>query len=155
YERFSAELLLTALGEQRVSTFCAPPTVWRMLIQGGLATAAVSALRGCVAAGEPLHPGGLQRVRGAWHSTGRGGRGQTETTATGGTTPGQRVKPGSMGRALPGYTVALLDPVTGERAEEGELCLDLYRRPLGLMTGYRGDPERDAAAMRGGYYHTG
>jgi acetyl-CoA synthetase len=60
-----------------------------------------------------------------------------------------------MGRALPGYTVALLDPISGEPAEEGELCLDLSRRPLGLMTGYRDDPERAEAAMRGGFYHTG
>src|SRR5499433_3838052 len=155
YERFSAELLLTALGEQRVSTFCAPPTVWRMLIQADLATADVSALRECVAAGEPLNPEVIERVRGAWHITVRDGYGQTETTAQVGNTPGQPVKPGSMGRALPGYTVALLDPVTGERAEEGELCLDLYRRPLGLMTGYRGDPAREAAAMSGGFYHTG
>jgi len=155
YERFSAQLLLTALGEQRVSTFCAPPTVWRMLIQADLATADVSALRECVAAGEPLNPEVIERVREAWHITVRDGYGQTETTAQAGNTPGQPVKPGSMGRALPGYTVALLDPVTGEHAEEGELCLDLYRRPLGLMTGYRGDPERDAVAMRGGYYHTG
>src|SRR5262249_55005257 len=59
------------------------------------------------------------------------------------------------GRPLPGYTVAVLDPITGEPAEEGELCLDLSRRPLGLMTGYQGDPERAAAAMHGGFYHTG
>src|SRR4029077_6997545 len=85
----------------------------------------------------------------------RDGYGQTETTAQVGNCPGQPLKLGSMGRALPGYTVALLDPVSGEPAAEGELCLDLSRRPLGLMTGYRGDPERDAAAMRGGFYHTG
>jgi acetyl-CoA synthetase len=72
-----------------------------------------------------------------------------------GNTPGQPLKLGSMGRALPGYTVALVDPVTGEPAEEGELCLDLSRRSLGLMTGYKGDPERAEAAMRGGFYHTG
>src|SRR5262249_34764245 len=60
-----------------------------------------------------------------------------------------------MGRPLPGYTVVLVDPVTGEQAPEGEICLDLSDRPLGLMTGYRGDPGRDAEAMSGGYYHTG
>jgi acetyl-CoA synthetase len=60
-----------------------------------------------------------------------------------------------MGRALPGYDIALLDPLTGQPGEEGEICLDLDRRPLGLMTGYRGDPDRAAEAMRGGYYHTG
>jgi acetyl-CoA synthetase len=155
YERFNAELLLKALGEQRVSTFCAPPTVWRMLIQADLGAADVSALRECVAAGEPLNPEVIERVREAWHITVRDGYGQTETTAQVGNCPGQPLKLGSMGRPLPGYTVALLDPVTGEPAEEGELCLDLSRRPLGLMTGYGGDMARDAAAMRGGFYHTG
>jgi acetyl-CoA synthetase len=155
YERFSADLLLGAFGEQRVSTFCAPPTVWRMLIQADLGAADVSALRECVAAGEPLNPEVIERVREAWHITVRDGYGQTETTAQAGNTPGQRLKPGSMGRAMPGYTVALLDPITGQPADEGELCLDLSRRPLGLMTGYRGDPERAAAAMHGGFYHTG
>jgi acetyl-CoA synthetase len=155
YERFNAELLLKALGEQQVTTFCAAPTVWRMLIQADLGTADVSALRECVAAGEPLNPEVIERVREAWRITVRDGYGQTETTAQVGNCPGQPLKPGSMGRPLPGYTVALLDPVTGEPGEEGELCLDLSRRPLGLMTGYRDDPERDAAAMRGGFYHTG
>jgi acetyl-CoA synthetase len=155
YERFSADLLLRALGEQRVSTFCAPPTVWRMLIQADLGAADVSTLRECVAAGEPLNPEVIERVREAWQITVRDGYGQTETTAQAGNTPGQPLKLGSMGRALPGYTVALLDPVSGEPAAEGELCLDLSRRPLGLMTGYRGDPERAEAAMRGGFYHTG
>jgi acetyl-CoA synthetase len=155
YERFSADLLLRALGEQRVSTFCAPPTVWRMLIQADLGAADVSTLRECVAAGEPLNPEVIARVREAWQITVRDGYGQTETTAQVGNTPGQPLKLGSMGRALPGYTVALLDPISGEPAAEGELCLDLSRRPLGLMTGYQGDPERDAAAMRGGFYHTG
>src|SRR5579863_2129345 len=154
YERFSADLLLRALGEQRVSTFCAPPTVWRMLIQSDLSAADVSTVRECVAAGEPLNPEVIERVREAWNITVRDGYGQTETTAQVGNGPGQPLKLGSMGRALPGYTVALLDPITGETAEEGELCLDLSRRPLGLMTGYKGDPERAEAAMRGGFYHT-
>jgi acetyl-CoA synthetase len=60
-----------------------------------------------------------------------------------------------MGRPLPGYEISLIDPVTGQPAEEGEICLDLSQRPLGLMTGYQGDPEQDAEAMRDGYYHTG
>jgi acetyl-CoA synthetase len=155
HERFSADVLLRALGEQRVTTFCAPPTVWRMLIQADLAAADVTALRECVAAGEPLNPEVIEQVKRAWNITVRDGYGQTETTAQVGNSPGQPVKLGSMGRPLPGYQVVLVDPVTGEPGTEGELCLDLSRRPLGLMTGYRGDPERDAAAMHGGYYHTG
>jgi acetyl-CoA synthetase len=155
HERFSAEVLLRAIGEHRVTTFCAPPTVWRMLIQSDLSSADVSSLRECVAAGEPLNPEVIDQVRRAWGITVRDGYGQTETTAQVGNSPGQPVKLGSMGRPLPGYPVALIDPVTGEPAAEGEICLDLSRRPLGLMTGYRGDPERAAEAMRGGYYHTG
>jgi acetyl-CoA synthetase len=155
HQRFAADVLLQAFGEQGVTTFCAPPTVWRMLLQADLAGADVSALRECVAAGEPLNPEVIEQVRRAWRITVRDGYGQTETTALAGNSPGQRVKPGSMGRPLPGYHVALIDPITGEQASEGEICLDLNPRPLGLMTGYRGDPDLAAEAMRGGYYHTG
>jgi acetyl-CoA synthetase len=153
--RFNAQGLLKALGDCGVTTFCAPPTVWRMLIQADLSAADISALRECVAAGEPLNPEVIEQVRKAWGITVRDGFGQTETTAQVGNPPGQPVKAGSMGRPLPGYPVVLIDPVTGEPGRDGEICLDLARRPLGLMTGYAGDAERDAEAMRGGYYHTG
>jgi acetyl-CoA synthetase len=158
--RFNAQGLLNALGDCRVTTFCAPPTVWRMLIQADLSAADVSALRECVAAGEPLNPEVIEQVRKSWGITVRDGFGQTETTAQVGNPPGQPLKPGSMGRPLPGYPVVLVDPVTGEPAGadgngDGEICLDLSRRPLGLMTGYQDDAERDAEAMRDGYYHTG
>jgi acetyl-CoA synthetase len=155
YPRFSAASLLAALGGCGVTTFCAPPTVWRMLIQADLASADVTALRECLAAGEPLNPEVIEQVRKAWGITVRDGFGQTETTAQVGNTPGQQVRPGSMGRPLPGYEVTLVDPVTGEAARDGEICLDLSRRPLGLMTGYLDDPELNAEAMRDGYYHTG
>ena len=155
HERFSAALLLAALGGCRVTTFCAPPTVWRMLIQADLAAADVSALRECVAAGEPLNPEVIEQVRKAWRITVRDGFGQTETTALAGNTPGQVVRTGSMGRPLPGYEVTLVDPLTDEPARDGEICLDLLRRPLGLMTGYLDDSALNEEAMRGGYYHTG
>jgi len=153
--RFSAAGMLKALGDCGVTTFCAPPTVWRMLIQADLTAADVSGLRECVAAGEPLNPEVIDQVRKAWGITVRDGFGQTETTAQVGNPPGQPVKPGSMGRPLPGYPVVLVDPVTGQPGRDGEICLDLARRPLGLMTGYAGDAEREAEAMRGGFYHTG
>jgi acetyl-CoA synthetase len=153
--RFNAQGLLAALGDCGVTTFCAPPTVWRMLIQADLSAANISALRECVAAGEPLNPEVIDQVRNAWGITVRDGFGQTETTAQVGNPPGQPLKPGSMGRPLPGYPVVLVDPVTGEPGGDGEICLDLSQRPLGLMTGYADDAERDAEAMRGGYYHTG
>jgi acetyl-CoA synthetase len=153
--RFSAAGLIKALGDCEVTTFCAPPTVWRMLIQANLVDADTSKLRECVAAGEPLNPEVIEQVRKAWGITVRDGFGQTETTAQIGNTPGQPVKLGSMGRPLPGYPVTLIDPLSGEPGKDGEICLDLSRRPLGLMTGYLGDAHQDAAATRGGYYHTG
>jgi acetyl-CoA synthetase len=153
--RFSAVSLLAALGSCAVTTFCAPPTVWRMLLQADLSAADISSLRECVAAGEPLNPEVIEQVRKAWGITVRDGFGQTETTAQVGNTPGQPVRLGSMGRPLPGYPVVLIDPLTGEPGRDGEICLDLSQRPLGLMTGYLDDPELDASAMAGGYYHTG
>ena len=158
HERFSAAALFTAIAAGQVSTLCAPPTVWRMLIQSDLGGCDVSSLRECASAGEPLNPEVIEQVRRAWGITVRDGYGQTETTAQIGNPPGQELRPGSMGRPLPGYRVTLIDPVTGAAGREGEICLPAdpaAGRPAGLMTGYAGDPDRAAEAMRGGYYHTG
>ncbi|ONH50277.1 AMP-dependent synthetase [Frankia sp. CcI49] len=157
YRRFEAGPLLDSLREYEVSTFCAPPTVWRMLINTDLSERP-AALREVLGAGEPLNPEVIERVRAAWGLTIRDGFGQTETTAQVGNTPGSPVRPGSMGRPLPGVPVVLVDTVSGEPVVapgEGEICLDLSARPLPLMTGYQDDPERTAEAMAGGYYHTG
>jgi acetyl-CoA synthetase len=154
YTRFNAKALLDQMARCKITTFCAPPTVWRMLIQEDLAAWKLP-LREVVGAGEPLNPEVIAQVQKAWGLTIRDGYGQTETTAQVGNSPGQRVKPGSMGRPLPGYRVALLDPATAEPAADGEICLDLSSRPLGLMGGYRDDPERTDEVMRDGYYHTG
>jgi acetyl-CoA synthetase len=153
YERFSARALLEQLVRCEVTSFCAPPTVWRMLIQEDLPRWRV-ALRELVSAGEPLNPEVLERVRAAWGLTIRDGFGQTETTAVVGNPPGQAVKPGSMGRPLPGCSVALLG-ADGKPGAEGELCLDLRDRPVGLMRGYLDDPAKTAEVMRDGFYHTG
>jgi acetyl-CoA synthetase len=153
YERFDARALLDKLVECRVTTFCAPPTVWRMLIQNHLRAWRVQ-LREVASAGEPLNPEVIAQVRDAWGVTIRDGFGQTETTAMVGNPPRQPVKPGSMGRPLPGYPVVLVD-AEGKPAEEGEICLELAQRPLGLMQAYLDDAERTATAMGEGYYHTG
>jgi acetyl-CoA synthetase len=153
YERFSGRALLDQLVRTGVTTFCAPPTVWRMLIQEDLKRWPV-VLREVVGAGEPLNPEVIEQVRAAWGLTIRDGFGQTETTAVVGNSPGQAVKPGSMGRPLPGYPVVLIAP-DGAVGDEGEICLDLAARPLGLMQGYLDDEAKSAEAMRGGYYHTG
>ncbi|MBS0395906.1 MAG: AMP-binding protein [Proteobacteria bacterium] len=153
YERFSAKALLDQLVRARVTTFCAPPTVWRMLIQEDLGRWRTS-LREVVGAGEPLNPEVIEQVRAAWGLTIRDGFGQTETTALVGNPPGQPLKPGSMGRPLPGYPVVLVAP-DGSLADEGEVCVELASRPTGLMQGYLDDAARTGEAMRGGYYHTG
>ncbi len=153
YARFDAKRLLEQMVRCGVSTFCAPPTVWRMLIQEDLSRWPVS-LREAVAAGEPLNPEVIEQVRRKWGITVRDGYGQTETTAIIGNTPGQPVKLGSMGRPLPGYSIGFLDPATGEPADEGEIAIDLSRRPLGLMSGYHGASGDAAAATEGDYYGT-
>jgi acetyl-CoA synthetase len=154
YSRFDAAGLLDQIRRAGVNTFCAPPTVWRMLIQSDLG-AKPEGLREILGAGEPLNPDVIAQVERAWGLTIRDGFGQTETTLQVGNTPGQPVKPGSMGRPMPGVPVVLVDPVTGEPADEGEICLALQDNPLNLMTGYLGDPQRNDAVMAGGYYHTG
>ena len=107
-----------------------------MLIQQDLGAWRVG-LREAASAGEPLNPEVIERVEQAWGIVVRDGYGQTETTAQVGNPPGQPVRPGSMGRPLPGYRVELLDASTGEPGDEGEIALSLSPRPLGLMTGYK------------------
>lgn len=155
YTRFDPATLPDWLRAAGVTSCCAPPTVWRMLINAELGERP-ERLRSLVSAGEPLNPEVIKQVQDAWGLTIRDGFGQTETTALIGNTPGSRVKPGSMGRPLPGVPIVLLDPVTGQPAQhEGEICVDLSAQPVNVMTGYLGDPERDAEAKAGGYYHTG
>jgi acetyl-CoA synthetase len=154
YARFNARAVLGALARHQVTTLCAPPTVWRMLIQEPLREYRVE-LREVTSAGEPLNPEVIEQVRNAWGLTIRDGYGQTETTALIGNPPGQPLKAGSMGRPLPGYSVVLLDVDGCPSETEGEICLRLDERPLGLTGGYSGDAAKTSDAMRGGFYHTG
>jgi acetyl-CoA synthetase len=162
YARFDAAALLRVLRDHDVTSLCAPPTVWRMLIKSDL-SGGPGSLREVIGAGEPLNPEVIARVEQAWGLTIRDGYGQTEMTASVGNTPGSVVRPGSMGRPLPGYPVVVVDPMTNrvvaepdaDGLREGEICLDLAKRPVPLMTGYQGDEERNAEAMAGGFYHTG
>ena len=132
---FNAKALLGVLERCAVTTFCAPPTVWRLLIQEDLGACKL-ALREVCGAGEPLNPEVINKVQEAWGLTIRDGYGQTETTAIVANSPGQKVKPGAMGRPLPGYRVLILD-ADGMPRSEGEICLDLNgERPAGLMQGY-------------------
>ena len=150
--RFNARGLLDTVARCGVTTFCAPPTVWRMLIQEDLSAWKVR-IKELISAGEPLNPEVIERVKAAWGITIRDGYGQTETTALVGNSPGQTLKAGSMGRPLPGYRVALLGP-DDEPQKEGEICLVLDPRPVGLMQGYQGD-DGGVAAHRDALYRTG
>ena len=153
YSRFNGPAILQTLVTHKVNTLCAPPTVWRMLIQEDLKSWKMQ-LRELISAGEPLNPEVIEQVRNAWGITIRDGYGQTETTAQIGNPPGAALKPGSMGRPLPGYRIALID-ADGKPADEGEICIDLAHRPLALMNGYADDPDKTAEVMRDGHYHTG
>ena len=150
--RFNARVLLDTIARCGVSTFCAPPTVWRMLIQENLKSWKV-ALKEVVGAGEPLNPEIIGRVRDAWGLTIRDGYGQTETTLQLGNFPGQAIKPGSVGQPAPGYRVHLLD-ADGAAQDEAEICLSLDPPPLGLMQGYQGD-DGAILSLAGAAYRTG
>jgi acetyl-CoA synthetase len=154
YSRFDGPAVLDVLVRYGVNTLCAPPTVWRFLIQEDLSAYPVQ-LRELISAGEPLNPEVIERVRSMWGITIRDGYGQTETTAQVGNPPGAKLVPGSMGRPLPGYRIVLLDP-DGTESDEGEISIALGDdRPLGLMTGYADDDAKTDQAMEGGHYHTG
>ena len=151
-QRFEPRAALDALVEHRVTTFCAPPTVWRMLIQHDLRKWKV-VLREVNAAGEPVNPEIIEQVRRVWGLPLRDSYGQTETTMMIGNSPGQRIIPGSMGRPLPGYRVALIDP-DGLESDTGEIALPLRPRSAGLMSGYQND-ESELTPIDGAYYRTG
>jgi len=154
YSKFDPAALAAQLHRAGVTTFCAPPTVWRMLIQADVGAKPAS-LREILSAGEPLNPEVISQIQRAWGLTIRDGYGQTETTAIVGNVPGSQLKAGSMGLPLPGVAVVLVDPITGALAEEGEICLDLTSIAVNLMSGYHGDTRRSAEVLRDGYFHTG
>jgi acetyl-CoA synthetase len=150
--RFNAKGLLDAVAVNNVTSLCAPPTVWRMLIQEDLKSVKHK-LREVLAAGEPLNPEVIDQVQAAWGLTIRDFYGQTETAAQIGNSPGQPVKPGSMGRALPGYRIRLVD-MEDRDADEGQVAIALDQRPAGLMRGYQQD-DGMIADLTGAVYHTG
>lgn len=150
--RFDPQKTLSVIARCGVTTLCAPPTVWRAFILEDLKSFPVK-LRELVGAGEPLNPEVIDQVKDAWGLTIRDGYGQTETTCQIGNSPGQAVKPGSMGRPMPGYRIVLLD-VEGNEAKEGEISIKLKPTPTGIMTGYMGNPERTSELLDGDYFLT-
>lgn len=150
--RFHAKSMLEAIVEHKVTTICAPPTVWRMFVQEDMAAYKTS-LRETLSAGEPLNPEVIEHVQGVWGLTPREGYGQTETTLQIGCFPGQLVKPGSMGQESPGFRIRLIDP-DGHDVEEGEVSIDLNPPPTGLMRGYQAD-DGSFLPLGQGAYRTG
>ena len=153
YTRFDAKATLSTIARCGVTTLCAPPTVWRMLVLEDLKAYPVK-LRELASAGEPLNPEVIEKVRRAWNLTIRDGYGQTENVCLLGNFPGQEVKPGAVGKPSPGHEIVLLD-LDGRESDDGEISIRLDPRPPSLMVGYLDDPAKTAKAMEGGYYRTG
>jgi acetyl-CoA synthetase len=141
------------LVDHAVNSVCAPPSGWRALRP--YLCSARPALREATSAGEPLDGGLADEIERAWGVPVRDGYGQTETTGLVGTTPGLGRRTGWLGLPLPGFRVTLRDPMTGEPAQRGEVCVDLADRPVGVMAGYLDDPVRTAAALGADRYRTG
>jgi acetyl-CoA synthetase len=157
--RPDAQTIFSILARHRITSFCAPPTLYRMLVQSDFSDHDLSALRHCTSAGEPLNP----EVIRAWGQGTGGlavydGYGQTETCAIVANYRTVPVRPGSMGLPVPGWEVAVRDD-EGRPVEAGEVANIVVRhaprRPVGLFDGYVGNPEATAEAFRGDWYYTG
>jgi acyl-coenzyme A synthetase/AMP-(fatty) acid ligase len=152
------ELILRLIGEHRVSTFCAPPTVFRALVQLDLSRYDWSGLRHCVSAGEPLNPEVIKVWKDATGLTVYDGYGQTETVNLVANYRCLPVRPGSMGKPTPGFDVCVVDDegkVLGA-GEEGHVAVRVApERPVGLFAEYWRDPEATAGAFRGDWYYSG
>ena len=159
HEKFAADKILRQMERYRITSFCAPPTVYRFLIREDFSQYDLSALRYCTTAGEALNPAVYQRF---YELTGirlMEGFGQTETTMTLGTMPWMTPKPGSMGKPNAQYDVDLIRPdgTPCEDGEKGEIVVRVRdgHRPLGLFREYYRDAALTRATWYGGYYHTG
>lgn len=160
--KFEPRELLRILSEHKITTFCAPPTVYRFLVRENLKEFDLSSLRHCTTAGELLNDSVFtdwQKALGLFIFEGYG---QTETTLQLATLPFMKPKPGSIGRPMPGWDITLLneDDEPCPPGEEGEICIRLKdgqttKGTPGLFTGYLDEPERTAKVVRGGFYHTG
>ncbi|WP_243366098.1 AMP-binding protein [Fundidesulfovibrio soli] len=150
--------LLRVISEHKVTTFCAPPTIYRFLVREDVASFDLSALRHCTTAGELLNESVFQAWKKVTGLTIYEGYGQTETTLQIGAFPNMEIKPGSIGKPCPGWDIVLLDAKghVCPPGEEGEICIRLGSgKTLGLFDGYLYEPEKTSSVLFGGYYHTG
>ncbi len=158
FDKFDARDILRLLSSEKITSFCAPPTVFRFLIHEDVTSYDLSGLKYCTIAGEALNPSVFEDWKRLTGLSLREGFGQTETTLTLGTYPWIEPRPGSMGRKGPLYDIDLVDaegmPVAD--GEEGEIVIRLDRgRPTGLFREYLDDPELTSRTIRDGLYHTG
>lgn len=158
HEKFTAEKILRQIEKYRVTSFCAPPTIYRFLIREDFSQYDLSSLKYCTTAGEALEPAVFNEFLKLTGIRMFEGFGQTETTMTLGTFPWQEPRPGSMGKPNPQYDIRLLRPddTECEDGEKGEICVHVGdKKPLGLFSGYYRDEELTHEAWHDGYYHTG
>ena len=158
HEKFTAGKIMRVMEKYRVTSFCAPPTIYRFMIQEDFAKYDLSALEYCTTAGEALEPAVYQKFFNLTGIRMMEGFGQTETTMTLGTFPWIKPKPGSMGKPNPQYDIRLLKPdgAACEDGEKGEICIDTSAgKPIGLFKGYYRDPELTERAWHDGLYYTG
>ena len=158
HEKFSADSMLRQMEKYRVTSFCAPPTVYRFLIREDFSQYDLSALRYCCTAGEALNAAVYDKFRQLTGIKLMEGFGQTETTMTLGTMPWMEPKPGSMGMPNPQYDIQLIkaDGTPCEEGEKGEIVVRVGdRKPIGLFKEYYRDEELTREAWHDGLYHTG
>lgn len=158
HEKFTPADILAVMAKYRVTSFCAPPTIYRFLIREDLSQFDLSALEYCTTAGEPLNPSVFDSWKQSTGLTIYEGFGQTETTLTIATFPWMTPKPGSLGVPNPAYDMDLLTPDgrSAEDGENGEIILHTDRRlPIGLFESYYKNPELTKTVHYDGIYHTG
>jgi len=158
HEKFTAEKIMRQIEKYRVTSFCAPPTIYRFMIHEDFSQYDLSSLQYCTTAGEALNPSVAEKFRQLTGVSLMEGFGQTETTMTLGTFPWIKPKPGSMGKPNQQYDVHLLRPdgTECEDGEKGEICIrTCNEKPLGLFKGYYRDEARTKEVWHEGIYHTG
>lgn len=158
HEKFTAEKIMRQIEKYHITSFCAPPTIYRFIIREDFSKYDLSSLEWCTTAGEAMNPSVADKFKELTGVTIYEGFGQTETTMTLGTFPWVKPRPGSMGKPNPQYDVRLLRPdaTECEDGEKGEICIVIGdEKPLGLFKGYYRDEEKTKEAWHDGIYHTG
>lgn len=158
YEKFVPKLLLEQIVKYGVTTFCAPPTIYRFLIKENLSHYQFKKLKYCVVAGEPLNPEVYNQFLQQTGIKLMEGYGQTELTVALATYPWIKPKPGSMGKPSPGYDIDILDEDENscDIGQEGQIVIHTKnRKPVGIFDGYYRDPERTKSVWYDNIYYTG